>query len=315
MSHNIKPFDVSMISTTMGKWATALLTVFVVGVAISALVTGSGSERNIVTIGVVANEFGTHPAELFEPLRTLVASETRRSALVVGCDGVSGQHDLYILPTAELLRHDGAYGLEAIYEVLGPQPDAAILIARPGDTVDIASLRPGDVAFAPPYVANLAINDCLVALGQLEADGFKVPASSASLGFGGNEGHGAPRALALLNGDYRVAAFRESDFASLLNDGVASAGSVRVLKRRPSLPETVIACPSESAGYYRKVIGRIAEMMENGDSSHHPTTRQMALQLLRARGVAGLKQIDPRDIEEARDLYRRFAPVFDRFPE
>lgn len=313
MKDNIKPFDVSILSTYMGKWLTALIAVFVVGVAVSAWMTIRSGERDIVMICVAFDGSGSG-AETFEPLRSLVASETRRSALMSACDETAGNgFDLYIMPTTDFLRVEGQLGLEALFEIVGPghSSGGAVLIARPDDDVDLASLVPGEVTFGEAA----SVNGFLQPMSLLEEAGFRVPDEPGAIRFSGVGANSARVVLNVLRGRFRVAGCSLSDLSALVDAGVIGREDFEVLSRRSGLPEQVIACRVGTADYFRSKLKGIAVALQSQTDGKGTTPHEMALRLLRADGIQDLRPVSPSAMAEARKLYGRYSTFFEQQPD
>ncbi|MFQ5512675.1 MAG: hypothetical protein ACE5EO_12615, partial [Candidatus Krumholzibacteriia bacterium] len=156
MRDRIKPIDVSILSTYMGRSLTIVVAVVVVGIAVSAYLTG-GPERNTVSICVPAGGSAARALRRYEPFRALLSSETRRPAELMACEGTWPPGcDLYVMPAHEYFRHARELGVTAFYEVLlGAGTDGgAVLVARSPSDIDFAKLQPGDIAFAGPSSVN-----------------------------------------------------------------------------------------------------------------------------------------------------------------
>ena len=80
MKDRIKPIDVSILSTYMGRSLTIVVTVVVVGIAISAYLAGGGPERNTISVCVPAGSSAIAAMRTYEPLRALLSKVTRRPA-------------------------------------------------------------------------------------------------------------------------------------------------------------------------------------------------------------------------------------------
>ena len=136
MKDRIKPIDVSILSTYMGRSLTLVVTLAVVGIAVSAYLAGGGPERNTISMCVPAGSSAIAAMRTYEPLRVLLSKVTRRPADLVACEGVwPAGCDLYIMSTHAYFADADKLGLEALHEVLsgdGTQ-ERAILVARGPD--------------------------------------------------------------------------------------------------------------------------------------------------------------------------------------
>jgi ABC-type phosphate/phosphonate transport system substrate-binding protein len=314
MKDKIAPLDVSILSSYMGRWLTAILTVFVIAVAISAFIQGSDSKRNIIGICIATDQFGADPLPVFEPLRHLVAAETRRATTVSLCWPTPDDEDLYIMSLAEFVRHERSLGLEALFEVVkSDQPgDKALLIARLGEAgIDLSTLGPGDLVFAGPS----SVNGFMAQMSMLNEGGFDGTASVEDFTFAGDHEYGARIVLGVVHGAYRVGACKLSQVERLIESGVIDRAEITVLASRPALPETVIAVRDREAAYYRRRLRRIASLLKEAGS---PTadiaasTQRATLRLLRSYGISGFAPADPARMQKARELHEMVAGRFSR---
>lgn len=304
MKDNIKPFDVSILSSYMGKWLTAMVALFVIAVTLSALRSGH-AERNIVGICVTTEAVDE---AVFEPLRNVIAGETRRATTVTRCDAPArSAWDLYVMTTADFFRYEDDLDLEALYEITPTDAvDRAIIVSKPGDD-DLSSISVDDVAFVGPG----SVNGFLVQLSILEAEGFTVPATARGFRFEGGGGFAVRLVLGVLNGDSRFGACRQSDISALVSNGVIEPGEFAVVRRGRALPENVIASHRSEAAYYRQKLRSVSEKLERaGDDERFASGGCPTAPLLRAYGISWLRPVDGGRMNEARQLHQRFGRFF-----
>jgi hypothetical protein len=296
----IKPIDLSIISTYMGRSLTAVIALFVVGVAISALVSGGDAQRNIIDICVYGNRT-SRVMNVYEPLRVLLSDETRRPVVLHMGDERHLECDLYVMSTHDYLARSRELGIEAIYEIRRTEKrdDSAILIARSSeDAIDYSRLSPEDVAFSGPY----SVNGFWVQLSMLSRQGFQMPASPSEFRFAGSEGDQSRVVLGVVYGAYRLGACRLSDVTSLTERGVIGGGEITVLAREAALPETVIAARTGETRYYTRKLKNIARLV---DKTAAPTNQTETVRLLKSYGVGALEPVNEGRIRKAGSLFER----------
>ncbi|MDH3216785.1 MAG: phosphate/phosphite/phosphonate ABC transporter substrate-binding protein, partial [Candidatus Krumholzibacteria bacterium] len=215
MKDRIKPIDVSIISTYMGRSLTAVVAVFVIAVAVSALISRRGVERNVIDVCVSDGHEIARSLQVYEPLTILLSRETRRPVILHACvdTWVSG-HDVYIMPIDEFFRHGRRLDLEALFEVKhGERDDEAVLIARDSlGMADCADVSPSQVAFSTPD----SVNRFWVQMSMLSQRGFKGPNSLSDFRFEGSAFDGTRVVFGVLYGQYRLGACKRSDIGSLM---------------------------------------------------------------------------------------------------
>jgi ABC-type phosphate/phosphonate transport system substrate-binding protein len=299
MKDKFKPVDLNLLSTYMGRSLTLVITVFVIVVAVGAIVgRGGGAQRNIIDIWVDEGQNGREEGR-YDPLRALLSDQTRRTVrLWQGRENRKPGYDLYIMPTGEYLRHAGDLGIDAFYEVKDTErtSDSALLVAKASaGAVDYASLSATDVAFSSPR----SVNGFWVPASLLEQRGFRFPSSISELRFEGMS-DGASRALlGVVYGSYRLAACRMSELTSLLDRGVIRRGELSPVERVGALPEVVVAASPDQTAYYAKKLAAIDRLL---DEIVVPASRRETVGLLKSKGVRGLEPIEDRQIEQARRL-------------
>jgi ABC-type phosphate/phosphonate transport system substrate-binding protein len=303
MKDKIKPIDLSIISSYMGRSLTGAIALFVIAVAVSSLFSGGGPQRNIIDVCVFDSRT-VWPRDAYAPFRMLLSGEARRPVVLHVCEeNWDREYDLYILPTGVYLQYSARLGIEALYEVRHTQRprDSAILVARPTDeNVDFASMSPADVAFS----TRSSINGFLIQLSILAERGFKMPAAVDQFRFEGGAGDESRVILGVLYGAYRLGACRLSDLSSLTERGVIRAGELTVVDRAEALPEIVIAAPSGEATYYRRRLKHIDALL---DEITAPGDQNGSVRLLKSYGIKGLEPVDEGRIEKTRRLFEQYA--------
>jgi len=308
MKNKIQLIDVTIISSYMGRWLTLLSTVLVIGIAVSAWLERGHLRHNIISVCVADAVAPGDATEALEPFRVLLARETRRPVVLTvapaggqagGAAAPEGGHDMYIMPTAEYVATGEQLGLEALFEILDTERlnDQAVIIARSGDHVDLASLGEADIAFAAPQ----SVNRFWVQASILEKHGAKRLVDPR---FEGGDFDAARVILAVVFGQYRAGACRLSDIAALRQRGILRGGEVSVLDKADVLPEIVVAVPHGEASYYRRRLDGVAARIAEAAS---PSMTNETVQLLKSCGFKGLQPVDAMRVERARKLARRYA--------
>jgi hypothetical protein len=304
MKDKIKPIDLSIISTYMGRPLTVVIALFVAGVTISALIGGGDAQRNIIDV-CVHDDRPSRVMSVYEPLRVLLSDETRRPVVLHAGEERHVDCDLYVMPTHDYLSRADELGIEAIYEIRRTEKrnDSAILIGRSSENaIDYSRLSPEDVAFSGPY----SVNGFWVQLSMLSRNGFQMPASPSELRFAGCVGDQSRVVLGVVYGAYRLGACRLSDVTSLTEKGVIDGDEITVLARADALPETVIAAHTGETRYYARKLKNIARLVDEAAS---PVNQTETVRLLKSYGVGGLGPVSKGRIQEANGLFKQAAGV------
>jgi hypothetical protein len=302
MKNKLRLIDVSILSSYMGKALTALVTVFVVGIAVSVLIDGRGIERNFIRVCVPA---GSRPGEAvknYEPLRSVLARETRRSVMLVECTGEWPRGcDLYLMPVVEFFRWERGLDVEALYEVGSSERrnDKAIIIAPKSlDSLQLSPITARDVAFSHPT----SVNGFWVQANALSGRGIEW-AGNADLRFEGAVGDATRVICGVAVGAFRFGACKLSEVSSLSEKGIIDAGEIRVVRSDDALPETVVAVDRREVRYFESKIGSISKLLEyeSPDAELRDSVR-----LLKAVGICRLDRLRQDRLDEVRKLFGRF---------
>jgi hypothetical protein len=287
MKDKIKPIDLSIISTYMGRPLTVVIALFVAGVTISALIGGGDAQRNIIDV-CVHDDRPSRVMSVYEPLRVLLSDETRRPVVLHAGEERHVDCDLYVMPTHDYLSRADELGIEAIYEIRRTEKrnDSAILIGRSSENAI-------DYGF-------------WVQLSMLSRNGFQMPASPSELRFAGCVGDQSRVVLGVVYGAYRLGACRLSDVTSLTEKGVIDGDEITVLARADALPETVIAAHTGETRYYARKLKNIARLVDEAAS---PVNQTETVRLLKSYGVGGLGPVSKGRIQEANGLFKQAAGV------
>jgi ABC-type phosphate/phosphonate transport system substrate-binding protein len=299
MKNKLSVIDINIVSAYMGRFLTAIVTVIVLGLTVSALV-GRGGMRNHVplVIAVPAVDGADATVARFEPLRQMLARETGRTVKVQarkndGC----GRCELFVLPIDELLSGRDGHGLVPVYVICAMDRgrDAAVLIAKKGvEAREVPS--PGNVVFTHPRSAN----GCWVQLAWLESQGIDAPDRIESLNFAPSPGAGARVVYSVLAGEFPYGACRESDLAGLIATGSVGRDELTVVRSIPAVPEVVIACRPEDADYYERILKKIATRMAAPDPMG---ADRDAVELLKVRGMRSLRPVSEYELQSAASLF------------
>jgi hypothetical protein len=302
MKNKIRLIDVSMLSSYMGKSLTVFVTIFVVGIAVSALIGDGGIEKNVVRVCVPGGPRPGEAVNTYEPLRALLGRETRQPVILVERSGQWPKGcDLYVMPVDEFFRWEGDLDVTALYEI-GPsdrQNDKAVLIAPQSERdLDVSRVTTAEVAFVHPK----SVNGFWV-----QADGLMRAgvgwAKGTEFRFEGALGDATRVICGVSIGSFGLGACRLSEVSALSETGVIDAGQVRVVWSGDALPETVIAVNVREAGYFGARIGLIAKLLENEAAAKGQSD---SVRLLKAIGVCRLDRVDPVRMGRVRGLFDRY---------
>jgi len=303
MRNKIRLIDVSILSTYMGRWLSAIVTAVVLGITVSAILSGGSAEHNIIDVCVPAVPSEREALRVYEPFRELLGEETRRPVVLFASTGEwNDRFDLYIMPARDYFRLERSADIVALFEVKhwSQHRDNAAIISKVGDDVDLSRLRPGDIAFEDRE----SVNGFLLQLSLLEERGFSVPERLEGLRFEGGEGGASRVIFGVLHGQYRVGACRMSELLLHLERGDVRPGEIRIVDRREALPELIIASRRSDARYYqRKLSGVGASLAEISQ----PSTRDATVELLKSFGIKGLRPVTEEQMEAARQLFEKYV--------
>jgi hypothetical protein len=301
MKNKLQLIDINIVSEYMGRFLTAIVTVLVLALTVSALVSEGGIRGNrVLVVEVTVESDGESIVAQTESLKYLIARESGSSVEIRPGSGEWCEDcDLFILPVREFLTERELRGLQALYAAY-PDPskrDAAVLIARHGNTA-LGTIDPGSVVFTDPD----SPNGCWLQLYMLESKGFTIPGDIAALRFA-PDGRGAAWVVfSVLFGEYTVGACRQSDLSRLVAAGSLNREDLAVVSREPAIPETILAARPESAEKMRTVLDGIAALL----SGEAMTDRERAeVDRLRYAGIGSLLPVSDRDLDRAAELFER----------
>jgi len=302
MKNKIRLIDVTIVSTYMGRFLTAIVTAIVLAITVSALVSDGGIRGHGTLLLEVPQVGGQQETvDYYEPLRYLLAAQTGRSvAIQMRGGGARDRCELFLLPIAEFLAYRKVEDLVPLYEIgrMERVHDEAIVIARHRDS-ETVPMTPDNVVFTHPR----SINGFWVQLAMLDSSGFAAPDEIASLQFATVPGATAAPGrvvFSVLMGEYAYGACRRSDLASLIEAGEVHSDELRVVESRPAAPELIVACRPVDARYYRRVLERTSATIALTESSERESS---AVELLRSRGMKSLRPVSPEELERAAALY------------
>jgi hypothetical protein len=303
VKNKLRVIDVSILSTYMGRALTVFVTLFVVGIAASAII-GGGFERNVIRVCVPVEARPGEAVENFEPLRALLARETHRPVTLVECAGEwpSGM-DLYVMPIGEYFRRERELEVKAIFEAAASEApnDRAVVIARQSTAPsDVESLTVRDVVFVGPA----SVNGFWVQADALEPEG--QPGDPSRFVFEGASNDATRVICGVALGVFKFGACKLSEVSELSRRGVIEPRELRVVGSRGALPETVIAVRRREERYFLAKIGRIAALIGDGSPSAH---ERESVRLLGSAGVRRLDRLDTARVGEVRRLFDRFDAV------
>ncbi len=318
MKDKLRLIDVSILSSYMGRALTVVVTIFVVGIAISALVQSGGSDHGIIRVCVPAQLYAGDAVEAYEPFRALLSRETRRPVELVECGRQWPEgFDVYVMPIDEYLRY--APGLDALglYEIKLSErrSDKAVIISRPPETdgdldtsgavlVDFAGVLPHEVAFSHP----LSVNGFWLQAAAMVGAGFEMPGDVRELRFEGSRREGGRVVYGVLFGTYRLGACKLSEIVSLSERGIIEGDELRVIHTDDVLPELVVAVRRSRSRYFGRKIGGVARLLDEPVS---PARQDHTVELLKSYGICRLDPVEESPLERAEMLFRRFGTTGD----
>jgi len=286
MKNRIKPIDISIVSSYMGRFLTAIVAALVFAITIHAYATrGSDLAHVEFAIGMTA------PEGFAEPLRELVAASTsRRVGLAAGEDKWDATCELFILPLCDFLELRGKMHLHGLFSLGAAPNDRAVVIARGAETADPSRLRSADILFAGPD----APNGYWAQLMALSRAGAPLPDGSAGLRFTPDNGGGERVVYSVVDGVTRYGACRASDVSRLVDRGQIAAGEVSVALDTPALPEFVVAAPEAKVAYFARKLGGLGALIDDpGESGWRDT-----VELLHERGIGSFRPISRTQMTE-----------------
>lgn len=309
MKNKLRLIDINIVSAYMGRFMTLFVMAAVLAVTISALFSKGGVRDHLtLTIQVPSGRSADDALDFYEPLRYLLAKETGRTVRVQApappaarptSDNWCGECELYVLPMEDFVASREEQRLTALYSISPTEHrrDTAVLIKRHGETIP-AVLTQDDVVFTSPK----SVNGCWVQLLLLESEGFAAPETIASLRFAPVVGGATWVVYAVLFGEYAVGACRQSDLAALVSTGSLRGDEITVVRTSPAVPEVVLACRSEDAGYYRGLLETISAKLADPNP---PGTDRDAIELMKSRGMRSLLRVSQDELGRATALFDR----------
>jgi ABC-type phosphate/phosphonate transport system substrate-binding protein len=304
MKNKVRVIDVSMLSSYMGRWLTVFVTIFVVAIAASALFVAGGIEKNVIRICVPARPRAQDAVRNYEPLRSLISRETRRPVVLAECAGEWPRgYDVYVMPVDDFFENEKSLDISALFELRSSpkRGDRAVVISkRTAVPVDLPSLAPGDVVFSHPH----SVNGFWVQAEALAASGFELPADTTRLRFEGSKEDATRVIFGVVFGDYKLGACKQSEIASLSENGSIDARGLRVVASGDVLPETVLAAARREARYFDRKIASVAALL---DRARSPASPDDTIELLKAVGVCGLERLSDDRLSHTRLLFERYG--------
>jgi ABC-type phosphate/phosphonate transport system substrate-binding protein len=304
MKNKLRLIDVSLLSSYMGKGLTVIVTVFVVGIAVSALVDGGGFERSIIRVCVRAESGAGEATEAYEPFRVLLSRETRRPVVITECgDGWPSGYDLYVMSVDSYFAREKALGISALFEVTARpgSGDKAIIIRRsaPGG-VELSGARRDDIAFSHP----LSVNGFWVQAEALARSGSDLTAEPGGPRFEGSRWDASRVVHGVIFGAFAFGSCKLSEVLSLSEKGAIDMKDIRTVYSSDALPEIVLAADRDEAEYFMGKIGAIAKELAEAPA---PSPQGDTVKLLKRAGVAGFEPIADARLDRLRSLFERFG--------
>jgi hypothetical protein len=156
------------------------------------------------------------------------------------------------------------------------------------------------------FTAPTSANGCWAQLAMLEEAGFKAPAGLEHYHFEGSPSDGTRVVFSVIYGTYRLGACRVADLTRLTEERMLRRGEIHVIRKADPVPELVIAAAPGQAGYYRRKLRNIQDML---DEHAVPAMQDDTVKLLKSFGIRRLRPIDDEGIERAEQLRALAARV------
>jgi len=242
MKNKLRLIDINILSTYMGRFLTAIVTVLVLVITVSALLGGRAIVRPMLAeIQVPSVGARAETLSHYEPLRLLVAEATGwRVSLVVENEADEADADLYLTPLRDFLELREALDLEPVLSLKSAAgQDSAVIVALPGPrSLDpLRDIAPGDLALG----ARGAINRAWIQLDILSSDGFDLAERAPELEFSDEVGHANRAIYAVLFGEKIAGACMLSDIEQLSASGALAPGELDVIAAAPTLPDAILS--------------------------------------------------------------------------
>ncbi|MGD8414102.1 MAG: PhnD/SsuA/transferrin family substrate-binding protein [Candidatus Latescibacterota bacterium] len=296
MKNKLRVIDINFASAYLGRFLTVGVTAAVLAITISALTSSGGLQnRSPIVLSVPGGSVAKGAVTNFEPLRELLACERGRAVrMVPRGNGWCEECDLYVLPIDQFLGSGRKNGLVPLYAVepVDRGRNAAVLISRTGFDTQARPPDPQDVLFTNPR----SVNGFWVQLAALESEGFRAPDGVGSLNFAST---GTRVVYSVALGQAAIGACPSSDLADAIAAGGIGRHELSVVQSFPAVPELLIACKPDDAGYYRPVLARISEMMAVGGDSGR---RRKAVEMMKNAGMRRLRPVSEKELDRAAAL-------------
>jgi len=238
MKNKIQVIDVTIVSTYMGRYLTALVALLVFAITLSAIFSDGGSNAGPLTVAVPSRGDTDYTLRHFEPLRAALERMAGAPVLLE----VSGEKwpascAYLVMSTHEYLRSHESEGLVALYSI---EPRGglrgAVVIAGKSAPAMTAGVRPGDILFTGPH----AINGCWLQMQALERDGVVPAPEMDKFAFAPPPGHGERVVYSVASGNYPFGAVAQHILDEMLLDRRVLPGEIDVVLREAPLPEMLL---------------------------------------------------------------------------
>ncbi len=304
MKNKLRLIDVSLLSSYMGKALTGIVTLFVIGIAVSALIDRGGFERSVIRVCVPSRFHPGEAVEAYEPFKVLLSRETRRPVVLTESGGGWPRGcDVYVMSSDAYFEQEKALGIAVLFEVSAHpgRRDKALIIARSssGD-LDLSRAGPGDVVFSHP----LSVNGFWVQAEAIARSGSDLAGHTDTLRFEGARWDASRVIHGVLFGVFAFGACKSSEIEWLSDRGEIDPKDVQKVYSTDALPEVVLAVDRGDADYFRDKVGSLARLLEEPAS---PSPQGDTVKLLEAAGVAGLEPVEGARLDRLRALYERFG--------
>jgi hypothetical protein len=304
MKNKLRLIDVSLLSSYMGKALTGIVTLFVIGIAVSALIDRGGFERSVIRVCVPSSFHPGESVEAYEPFKVLLSRETRRPVVLTESNGQWPRgYDLFVMSSDAYFDEEKSLGIVAIFEVSANpgRRDKALIISRnSSEEPDLSRAGPGDVAFSHP----LSVNGFWVQAEAIARSGSNLVDHTDELKFEGARWDASRVIHGVLFGVFAFGACKSSEIERLSDTGEIDSHVVRKVYSTDAMPEIVVAVDRADADYFRAKIGSLARLLEQPAP---PSPQGDTVRLLERAGVAGFEPLEGARLERLRSLYERFG--------
>ncbi len=257
-------FDINFLSVYAGRFLTGALAIIVLILAVTSRM-GDGAHRDPLTLAVCDSSVSL---EAYEPLRYLIARETRLSVGLSFCDDRQDA-DLMLLHLDDLTDPDVTvlWGLSP-----SPYPDHYVFIGRAGERgAETPIVVPGNLPLEFHTRANLSTDDLMTP---------KVGNGPAAVVF------------AVMGGEAPVGIVRHSDLDALVAEGIFPREAIEVRKSLPAKPDWVLTCRKREAEHYRRTLRDLPQWFSSSPETAGDAVARSGLAAVGFRGAFPVDRVE-----------------------